>query len=436
MGGLSVDRKRFLQSAAGGALAASRFVPSALALSTAAKVRIKITKVQPVPIKANRDRGATGWMLVRVQTDQGVEGIGEGFPLASRSLPNIQEIRKIIETIGAQIVGKSPLEIESFLNLFASETSSPGAIADLFRVQPLDIPNGRRSAGPPSVNWVTAISAIEVALWDIAGQVAGLPIYAFLGGRVRQSIPLYANHGVFNALEQDTQERFDRAIRLKDAGFKMFKWDPFRTGGNPGPAEVRKYVHEVQVFRDGFGPDFPLAIDAHTKFDLEGGLRVAKELEPFNLVFLEEPLPPGRPDEFRKISESTSLQLAAGERLLTQRQAKELLDSGAIQVIQPELGNFGGILAARRTAALAEMYDVKVAMHCWCSPVLCRAAAHVSTSIPNLLVQEYPAVAPEYPWEKEMLDPPTEIRNGEIVLTDRPGLGSKLNEKLIASRLL
>ena len=216
----------------------------------------------------------------------------------------------------------------------------------------------------------------------------------------------------------------------------MFKWDPFRSGGNPGPAEVARYVKEVQVFRDGFGPDFPLAIDVHTKFDLEGGLRVVKELEPFNLVFLEEPLPPGRPQQFRKISDSTSIPLAAGERLTTRREAKELLDSGAIQIIQPELGNLGGILAARRTAAMAEASGVKLAIHGWCSPVLTRAASHVSASIPNLLVQEFPAVAPEYPWENDMLDPPTVLRNGEIVLSDRPGLGSKLNEKLIASRRL
>ncbi|MGI8992252.1 MAG: mandelate racemase/muconate lactonizing enzyme family protein [Bryobacteraceae bacterium] len=432
-----MNRKTFLKTSAAGALVAGGVAFGAP--SSIAKTRIKITKVLPIPIKANRDTGATGWMLVRVQTDQGVEGIGEGFPLQSRSLPNIAEIRRTIESIGTRLVGTSPLDIEGFLNRFASDaaaTNSGESMGALFQVEPLGEPQGKRSAGPPSVNWVTAISAIEIALWDIAGQVAGLPIHALLGGRLRQSIPIYANHGVFNALEQDTQERFDRAIRLKEAGFKMFKWDPFRSYGNPGLAEVKKYVKEVQVFRDGFGPDYLLAIDVHTKFNLEGALRVVKELEPFNLVFLEEPIPPGRSDQFRKISDSTSIPLAAGERMMTRREAKELLDSGAIQVIQPEIGNFGGILAGRQTAALAELYNVKVAMHSWCSPVLCRAAAHVSATIPNLLAQEYPAIAPEYPWEREMLDPPTEIRNGEIVLTDRPGLGSKLNEKLIASRLL
>ena len=190
-----MNRKTFLQMSAGALLAGRGAIPG-LAESTIAKTRIKITKVEPLPIKANRDSGATGWMLVRVRTDQGVEGIGEGFPLASRSLPNIRNIQKIIETIGTQLVGTSPLEIERFLNRFSSETSSANSMSDLFRSAPVDTPQTRRSAGPPSINWVTAISAIEIALMDIAGQVAGLPIYGCWGaacGSRSPSMPITAS---------------------------------------------------------------------------------------------------------------------------------------------------------------------------------------------------------------------------------------------------
>jgi len=225
-------------------------------------------------------------------------------------------------------------------------------------------------------------------------------------------------------------------VSTKEAGFRMFKCDPFgQIRGNPSLAEIKAYRKTLQAFRDSLGVDFRLAVDGHVRFDFKGGLRAAKELEDFNLVFFEEPIAPGRPDLFRKIAESTSIPLAAGERIFDRKQAKDVLDS-AVRVIQPEVGNVGGIFEMRKVAVMAQLYDAVVAPHCWCGPVLARAAGHVSATLPNLLAQEYPATAPEDRWENDLLDPPTEVNNGQIVLTDRPGLGAKLNEKLFASRIL
>jgi galactonate dehydratase len=380
-------------------------------------MRIKITGVKPVAIKATR--GYAGWVFVRVQTDQGIEGVGEAFSWGGgQNIERVRLVRDFVGTIGSEIVGTNPLEIEAFLGRFARRFSE-----------------GYTVAVASGLFWVSAVSAIEIALWDIAGQVAGLPIHALLGGSIRASVPLYANHGAYVGIS-DAAGQVERAIRTKEAGFRMFKFDPFGPShGDPDLTQIRAYRKVAQTFRDGLGADFKLAVDGHVRFDFKGGLRAARELQDFNLVFFEEPIPPGRPDLFRKIAESTPIPLAAGERIFDRMQAKQALDS-AIRVIQPEVGNVGGIFEMRKVAAMAELYDALVAPHCWCGPIVTRAAAHVSATLPNLLAQEYPSTAPEDRWENDLLDPPTELKDGQIVLTDRPGLGSKLNEKLLASRVL
>jgi len=410
-----MTRKRFfhtLIAGAGGLMAAPD-----VAKAQAASTRIKITGVKAAAIKATR--GYAGWVYLRVQTDQGIEGIGEAFSWGGgQNHQRVRLVRDLAATIGSELIGTNPLEIEAFLSRYARGSTE-----------------GFTVAAASGLFWVSAVSAIEIALWDIAGQVAGLPIHALLGGRVRDGVPLYANHGAYVGIN-DVAGQVERAVSTKEAGFHMFKCDPFgQSRGNPSQAEIRAYRKTAQAFRDGLGVDFKLAVDGHVRFDFKGGLRAAKELQDFNLVFFEEPIPPGRPDLFRKIAESTSIPLAAGERMFDRKQAKDVLD-GAVRVIQPEVGNVGGIFEMRKVAAMAQLYDAIVAPHCWCGPVLARAASHVSATLPNLLAQEYPATAPEDRQENDLLDPPTEIKNGQIVLTDRPGLGSKLNEKLFASRIL
>ena len=407
-----MTRNRFLQT-----LTCGGFSAAFGAAAPVGTTPIRITSVKPVLIKATR--GYAGWVFARVRTDQGIEGIGEAFSWGNgMNHERVRLVRDSVAHIGSQLTGTSPLEIEAFVNRFArrsSEGYSVGLESGLW--------------------WVSAVSAIEIALWDIAGQAAGLPIYALLGGRVRNGVPLYANHGAYVGIN-DTAGQVQRAIAAKEAGFRMFKFDPFGSSrGDPNPAEIKAYRKTAQAFRDGLGAEFKIAVDGHIRFDFKGGLRAAKELADFNLVFFEEPIPPGRPDLFRKIAESTSIPLAAGERIFDRMQVKEALDSG-IRVIQPEAGNIGGIIEMRNAAAMGEMYDATVAPHGWCGPVVTRAAAHVSVTLPNLLAQEYPSTAPEDRWENDLLEPPTEIKNGEIVLSDRPGLGSKFNEKLLASRLI
>lgn len=362
---------------------------------------IEIERVSPITIKATR--GYEEWVIVRILTDQGIEGIGEGFTWRGQA----STIRSHIETIAQQITGTNPMAIEAFLKRFLFYQATDR-------------------------DWCAAVSAIEIALWDIVGKMAGLPIYTLLGGSVHQEIPLYADHGTFDGAES-WEEQIERILRAKEAGFKMFKWDPFEGEGTPDAKELGKQVDRVNQVREAVGKDYPLAIDAHNRFSVDGAIIAARVLEPLNIKFFEAPTKDD-PEMLRKVADATSIPLATGELTTTRKDAKALLDSGVIKVFQPETGTNGGILESCKTADIAELYDVKIAAHNWCGPIITRAATHVCARTPNLLYQEYAGGAPKNEWEHELLDPPTEIENGHLILPKGPGLGSNLNEKLIASR--
>ena len=151
-------------------------------------------------------------------------------------------------------------------------------------------------------------------------------------------------------------------------------------------------------------------------------------------MFFEEPVPPDQLEAYKKVAAATSVPIATGERLANKREAKEIMATGAIKYLQPDAGDDLGILETFQMAAMAQTYGIDMAPHCWCGPVITRATAHLCAATPNLLRMEYPSTAVEDRWEPELLDPPTEVTGGEITLTDRPGLGFKINEKMLALR--
>ena len=381
--------------------------PHSEAISNASH-SIKIDSVESILIKPNT-RGYA-FLIVRIRTDHGIDGIGECHASGeARSLA----IRGFVDSMSGELEGTNPLEIEAFLSGAAQSGSG--------------------------WEWFAAVSAIEIALWDILGQVAGLPIYMLLGGRVRERIPLYANHGVF-ADSKTVEERVERAVSTKEMGFDMFKWDPFGyygIQGTPETAQLNGAIKEVEAMREALGADFHMAIDAHARFSLEGALMTVKALEPLNPFFFEEPTnPPDQPDLIRQVVDSTSIPIATGELLSERRSAEKVLAHSGIQFLQSEVGNNGGILETFKVAAMAEAHDVKMAPHNWCGPVLARATAHVCATIPNLLYMEYAGTAPEAAWEHDLIDPPLQIENGELIPSKLPGLGSKLNEDVLTSRRL
>jgi len=364
--------------------------------------QLKITNVIPVTIQAAR--GYPAWIVVKVETDGGLEGIGEGFTWAGQA----RTISDCIASIGQQIKNTPATQIRSFLNRFPPRA-------------------GDR-------NWSAAVSAIEVALWDILGKAANLPVYALLGGKVRDKIPLYADHGIFGGADS-WGECVERILAVKEDGFGMFKWDPFEGSGTPEPGELRNQVKKVETVRDAVGTDYQIAIDAHNRFSVEGAIMAARALEPLDVLFFEAPTV-DEPEQLKTVADATSIPIATGELTCTRQEAKTLFDSGTLGLFQPEVGTNGGILETVKTAELAETYGLNVAPHNWCSPVVTRAASHACSVISNLLYQEYAGGAPVDSWENELLIPITQVENGHLILPDLPGLGFELNQDLIASKLI
>ena len=318
--------------------------------------------------------------------------------------PGVLKIPDIIRGIGEQIHGGDAVAIEAFRQRFWPLGSD--------------------------LEWFAALATIEIAMWDILGQVAGLPVHALLGGKVRDRIPVYANHSTFTG--RDTASRVASAAQAQEMGFKTFKWDPFVSRGAPPASTIEREVEQVRAIHEAVGSQMRIAIDAHGRYtSVEAAVTAAKLIEPFDPLFFEEPTERGRPELLPQVAAETSVPLAVGEMHRTVAEAKKWLDTGVLKVLQPEVGNDGGILETYRMAVLADSYGVGMAPHGWVGPVAVRAATQICAVIPNLLVQEYPGSRPDHRWTQELIDPAAEIRDGELVVPDGAGLGFRVVEKEI-----
>lgn len=314
------------------------------------------------------------------------------------------KIPDIVRDVGEQIIGESAVAIEPLRQRFWTLGSN--------------------------LEWFAALATIEIAMWDILGQVSGLPVHALLGGGVRERIPVYANHSTFRG--RDTPSRVDSALQAKEMGFKVFKWDPFVERGAPSETAIAREAEQVRAIHHAVAPSMQIAIDAHGRYtSVESAIAAARLIEPFAPLFFEEPTTRGRPELLPRVAEGTSIPLAVGEMHRTVAEAKEWLDTGVLSVLQPEVGNDGGILETYQMAVLAQSYGVRLAPHGWVGPVAVRAAAQVCAVIPNLLVQEYPGSRPDHRWTQDLIEPPNDVVDGELIVPDGPGLGFEVVEKEI-----
>ena len=300
---------------------------------------------------------------------------------------------------------------------------------------------------------VTAISGIEIALWDLAGKLIGAPVYQLLGGAFRTRIRLYADchAGTVDAAghhlsddavpDPDTEEgrrRFTEAAQeATSLGFTAVKFDVDDVYGQMRHdewnriltnAQIDRMVRQVGVIREAVGDDIDLAIDMHARFDVKSGIRAAQALEDFRLLWLEEPVPPENIDGLAKVKASTTTPICAGENLYTRFPFLDLLARDAVDYVMPDLAKFGGLAEGRRVAELAELHYVPFAPHNVSGPIGTLAAAHLCASVSNFSVLEYHAMDVAY-FEAlvEYAGGPV-VQDGHVQLVDIPGLGVELNE--------
>jgi galactonate dehydratase len=336
---------------------------------------LKIVKVEPIVVRTHRDaKGAlTGiaYMLCRVETDEGIVGWGEGT-----NFPHVSTIATEIEAIKPYVIGQSAWDIEKIWN---------------------SIYRGRAAMHGSAVQ--SALSCIDIAMWDIVGQKLNIPVYKLLGGKVNDKLRIYASNP-WGDIPRTADAYRARTREVLAEGAIAGKWDPFFDAGyTPQPGQPfdfarqtdLKMIHEVAEMVRGIreaGPEFEICVEAHAKFTVGAAVRIAKAIEQYNPMFYEEPVPPENVDAMLEVQRSTSIPVAAGERLKSRMQAMEYIDRGAVRLYQPDVARCGGITEFRKIAAMAESHYIPVAPHNPNGPVALAAHIHLCTAMANFAILE------------------------------------------------
>jgi len=349
-------RRRFLQAGAAAALPCPVLVAQARQADPAA---LKIRRVDPYLVRIGRRADIVS---VRIETEEGIHGWGEGT-----SPPTVQPVVAQVAAFRKLLIGSSAWDIEKlWRRMYIAEENTLGGTL------------------------YAAISAIDIALWDIVGKKLNVPVYKLLGGKVHERLRIYTSYR-WGEIPR-TREAYARRTReLVAQGATAGKFDPF--GAYPGPDrqlptptlnEVREMIAGI---REG-GPEFDICVEAHAKFNIASAGRIVKMLEPFDVFFLEEPVPPEDVDAMAALQGSTNIPIATGEGLQSHWAYREVLRKQAARILQPDAARTGGITAMKKIAAMADAQYVTIAPHNPNGPVCTAASIHVAASIPNFLIME------------------------------------------------
>ncbi|WP_419670123.1 galactonate dehydratase [Alicyclobacillus macrosporangiidus] len=343
------------------------------------------------------------WLFLKLTTDDGLVGWGEPV-VEGRAATVAAAVRELEE----YVIGRDPNDIEDIWQV-------------LYR-------GGFYRGGPVLMS---AIAGIDQALWDIKGKRYGLPVYEFLGGRVRQRVRVYAWIG-----GDRPQDVGQAALEKKQAGFTAIKMNASEEMHYiDSHAKVEAIVARVAAVREACGKDFGIAVDFHGRLHKAMAKVVAKELEPFHLMFIEEPVLPENHEALREIARHTTVPIATGERMFSRWDFKRVFEQGGVDIIQPDLSHAGGISEVRKIGAMAEAYDVAVAPHCPLGPIALAASLQVDASLPNVFIQEQ-SLGIHYNETSDLLDYLVDravfaYRDGYADIPTGPGLGIAIDEEKV-----
>jgi galactonate dehydratase len=362
--------------------------------------KLKITDIRTAQVRVH------GWQThVRVYTDQGLYGQGESTDAAVGTDALVHQFRRFL-------VGEDPLNVD--------------ALWEKVRVSGI-------FAGAQGGQYVTALTGVEIALWDLAGKALGLPVYQLLGGKFRDKIRIYCDSDMEDPLGTESDRKLPW---IKDQGFTAMKidlddaTDPRRfdkVNWTASNGEIDRMVTWVKHVRETIPKDMDLACDMHGRYDATTGKRVAVALEPYRLLWLEEPVPPEDIDAMADIRHSTTTPICCGENLYMRWGYRELFEKRAADIIMPDIQKVGGLSEGRKVANMAQAYYIPFAPHCVVSPIGTMSTAHVCASIPNFLVCEWHWINHLDLW-KNWVKEGEIIQKGYVTVTDKPGFGVEMDE--------
>lgn len=398
--------------------------------------KVKITRLKTAVVEGNFD-----WTFVRIETNESISGLGECF-----FAPGLTAILRSLEPL---LIGEDPRDINRLFRKLQMATSGAGSVAGIV---------------------YNAISGIDAALWDLLGKSLGAPIYRLLGGKFRDKVRIYADcHGgeALESLDEILRSRgasWDRkshehkvkdyygaageeaasspdeyrkqALKKRAEGFTALKFDldvPGTEGFDPHNRALtnRGIDHMVELIGavyDAVGKDTEIAVDCHWRYNASDVIKVARELEPFRLMWLEDPVPPNNVAALKEVGSKVNVPIATGENLFLFEGFQEIIAEHALSVVTPDLQKVGGLSIAQSIARFADVHTMPVAPHNISSPVGTLLSAHYCAAIPNFLALEFHAS--EVPFWNDLVEgmPKPIIPDGFITLSENPGLGVTLNE--------
>jgi L-alanine-DL-glutamate epimerase-like enolase superfamily enzyme len=354
--------------------------------------------------------GGRYFIFVKLTTADGIIGYGEAY--AGSTHPRI--VGDIIEDMAQRhLLGESPFDIELFWRR---------AYGQGFSLRP-----------DPTIQG--AMSALEIACWDIVGKSLDQPVYNLLGGRVNEKLRtytyLYPDDGDSTYVYADPELAATRAAQYVEKGFTAVKFDPagpytVMGGHQPSLERIELSVRFVKGIREAVGTEADLLFGTHGQFTPSGAIRLARRLEPYDPLWFEEPTPPVDIEGMAKVAGQTTIPVATGERLTTTAEFARVLEAGAASIVQPNLGRAGGILEGKKIAALAQTHNAQVAPHLYCGPIVGAANVQLATTIPNFLILE--GVLDWGGFHAHILRSPLTWEEGWLIPPTAPGIGVELDE--------
>lgn len=344
------------------------------------------------------------WMFVRLETDDGLHGWGE----ASLAGP-LDAVESVVHEMGASLIGKDPSGVERHWQ----------ALYHTWRWR-----NGPIQA--------TALSALDIALWDIEGKRLGVPVYRLLGGPYTDRIRGYASHWLYDA--QTPEDAYEGAQEAVRRGFTAFKWNPLRS------TDLRRNEHEgvlkaaamMEAARDGAGPAVDIFCDMGEKLSVRTAISLANAMAPYRPGFFEEAIPYENAAAMAMLKQQICVPLATGEHFSNRWDFREIIERSAVDFLQPDVCHGGGITEVKRVAAHADTYFLMMAPHNSGGPISTLATMHLMASIPNGYILE------QMEDERELRDAvstnPVRFENGHFILPDTPGLGVDLDLDVLKDR--
>jgi L-alanine-DL-glutamate epimerase-like enolase superfamily enzyme len=345
---------------------------------------------------------AANSIIIKLTTSNGLVGYGEAVPTL-RVQPVIQSLREVARVY----LGKDPFDVERNWHEWHKD--------DFYL--------------PVSFESTTAVSAFDIACWDIIGKQFGAPIHQLIGGSMRTKIRLYSNGWYINCV---TPDQFgERAKQFAKMGYTGLKFDPFGDYYDWIDEKGLALAYDrVKAVRDATGSKVDLLIEHHGRFNPNSAIMIAKRLREFDPLFMEEPIHPENLDGLRKYREATDVRVALGERILTKEQVVHILSNNLADFLQPDITNIGGVTQTRKVAAIAEAYGVEIAFHNAFGPIQNAVTIQVDAAIPNFLIQEsFYDVFP--PWKRQLVKDQSRIENGHATVPTKPGLGVEVDEKVL-----